>query len=51
MPNLGLDICGVILVKDDENGVDSDSGTDGSAKGEEKWQTRFYSRWITPSTP
>jgi hypothetical protein len=45
-----LDMLHMILIKDSENGIDFDFGTDGSEKGEEKWQIRFYSRWITRST-
>jgi hypothetical protein len=40
-----------MLIKDDRKALGVDFVTEGSVKGEEKWQARFYSRWITPVVP
>ncbi len=46
----GLDIQQATLIKEREEGADTDPATDDPTKGEEKWQTKFYLHWTTQGT-
>ena len=48
--SFALDIFDMMLVKVCGIGCGANFVTDDSVKGEEKWQIRFYSRWITLNT-